>query len=323
MAIGEILGGIGALIGAGSSLIGGIGANQAAGDSVALGRENLDFQKSIAERLLKQAFGTLTDAEGNVTSYNQDTGATNITPSSANKSIIDANAIEALKRLTTDSGMVRNDNIANSGLRSTMRDASTQFTKQAMAPSSINSDSLAAMLRDQARKDVNDTFQTTERNVGNQAMRSGSSNAGNIIAQLAKQKQNEMSSATTDATLRGLTTGSQLETDRVNRNTGAGINFGNAGMGNPTSVALSDVGQMITNTGTAKSNTIPQAAGVGVAGTANAGNALGTALGKQGIGNSALGKGVAGIFQGAGNLFDVFTDNNRRANGNTNTMVLS
>lgn len=202
---------IAALLGFGGSLIsGGLGAmaqSEAANQNYAINllnyysREKERRQSIQAQRQATQdnKLGT-TDAYGNRTHFVEGKGwVTDLDPKQ--QALQDIQYDEQLQSAVGDTALRRKQTQQNYGRQQVEGDVADSFLRQMEALQPTSTDSDANLLYGQAARGINDAFDKTQAAAMRSSLRSGASNTGQILADLARSRSAQLADASTNSYL--------------------------------------------------------------------------------------------------------------------------
>lgn len=212
-----------AIMAGGSSVLGMIEGNKAQKLQAQIAQRNFELQQQAANRQWQIAQQTMEmqragsrDAEGNTQQYIPGVGWVT-TASDATKGVIDASRAEQFKRLTEDASLGRQnlrDDFVRRGKEGAMADATMTEWKADDTPD-VNTLRHAILANKMSGLDRG--YDQESRNAMRQANRSGSSNAGNIVASLASRRADANSDARSSSYLDALSTRESLRGGRDTR----------------------------------------------------------------------------------------------------------
>lgn len=212
-----------AILGGGSAVMGMIEGNSAQKLQAQIAQRNFELQQQAANRQWQIAQQTMEmqragsrDAEGNQQQYIPGVGWVT-TASDTTKGVIDASRAEQYKRLTEDASLGRQnlrDDFARRGKEGAMADATMSEWKADDTP---DTNTLRHAILMNKMSGLDRGFDQESRNAMRQANRSGSSNAGNIVASLAARRADANSDARSSSYLDALSTRESLRGGRDTR----------------------------------------------------------------------------------------------------------
>jgi len=174
------------------------------------------MQQLLAREYQQMAQAGTTNARGDRTEYIPGVGwVTN--PSDATKGLISATDAEQRARLTSDAVIRRRGLQENESRRLNEGAAADSFMQQLLQEPNYSVQSLRDELLNRATTDTNKAFDRTSDRLGTQALRSGSSNAGEIMRSLNDQRGEAVRSAGANASNDARQMFEQLETARTGR----------------------------------------------------------------------------------------------------------
>lgn len=178
-------------------------------------------QSAFMEQLLAREYQQMaqagnTNARGDRTEYIPGVGWVT-TPSDATAGLISATDAEQRARLTGDSAIRRRGLQDNESRRMQEGQAADVFMQQLMQQPDYSVQSLRDELLNRATTDTNKAFDRTADRVGTQALRSGASNAGEIMQSLNNQRADAVRSAGANVNNDARQLFEQLETARTGR----------------------------------------------------------------------------------------------------------
>lgn len=144
-------------------------------------------QNMLANRMLQQQEAGSTDARGNVTRYIPGVGWVT-TPSEMTRRLTGASDQEELNRLTVDAALRRRGMQANEARRGDEGAYADETLAELRQPDQYDENRIFNVLRQRNREGLARGFDDESRSAGRQALRSRSSNAGNIFAALAERR---------------------------------------------------------------------------------------------------------------------------------------
>ena len=174
------------------------------------------MQQLLAREYQQMAQAGNTNARGDKTEYIPGVGWVT-TPSDATKGLISATDAEQRARLTSDSVIRRRGLQENESRRLNEGAAADSFMQQLLQQPEYSVSSLRDELLNRATTDTNKAFDRTADRMGTQALRSGASNAGDIMRSLNSQRGEAVRSAGANASNDARQLFEQLETARTGR----------------------------------------------------------------------------------------------------------
>ena len=181
---------------------------------------NNELMRQLAERTMQSQIAATINARGGRVVYDEKTNTWQVFPSEREIGLLNASDREQLLRLTHDAALRRQGLDANAARRGEEGQVADSLLNEFKQPTTDRTAQLTALLRGQGRESVQDAFNSAESSVGKQALRSGT-NFGGQLGDLASAKAASLSDAEANATLRGLTTGSEMQ--NAERATKAGL----------------------------------------------------------------------------------------------------
>lgn len=178
--------------------------------------EQAFIQRLLADRFFNMQTAPQTDARGNRTEYIPGVGWVS-TPSATTDALIKASDAEERNRLAVDAPIRRRGLVENEQRRITEGGVADAFLSQLMQQPSYSVDSLRNEMLSRATQGTNEAYDRTLDRFGTQAIRSGASNAGDIMASINRQRGKDVrdAGAGVDADARLLF--DQLEGNRTSR----------------------------------------------------------------------------------------------------------
>lgn len=152
------------------------------------------MQQLLAREYQQMAQAGSTNARGDRTEYIPGVGWVT-TPSDATKQITSASDAEQRARLTSDSVMRRRGMQDNESRRLEEGQVADTFLSALRQPADYSVQSLRDELLNRITTDTNAAYDRTADRMSTQALRSGASNAGDIMSSLNKQRANDLRSA--------------------------------------------------------------------------------------------------------------------------------
>lgn len=174
------------------------------------------MQQLLAREYQQMAQAGNTNARGDRTEYIPGVGWVT-TPSAATAGLISASDAEQRARLTSDSVTRRRGLQENESRRIREGQAADVFLQQLMQQPDYSMQSLRDELLNRVVTDTNKAFDRTADRIGTQALRSGASNAGDIMRSLNAQRADAVRSAGAGAISDARQLFEQLETARTGR----------------------------------------------------------------------------------------------------------
>lgn len=207
----------GGIIGGVGGLLGGLFGDDANEEAAGVARQNLKFQREIANRILDAQLGSFVDARGNTVRYDPatKTWTTDVTP--ITQSLIEAGDAEQLQRLTSDAALRRSGMGANATRRADEGALADALLDQFGGPSPYSRESLEGLLSKSAMFGIDDAYDGVIQDFSRQALRTGSTGTGTTLAGLASQRAKDTSRALTDAQLQAYGLYEDLEGKRSGR----------------------------------------------------------------------------------------------------------
>lgn len=174
------------------------------------------MQQLLAREYQQMAQAGNTNARGDRTEYIPGVGWVT-TPSDATAGLISASDAEQRARLTSDSVIRRRGLQENESRRMQEGQAADVFLQQLMQQPDYSVQSLRDELLNRVTTDTNKAFDRTADRIGTQALRSGASNAGDIMRSLNAQRADAVRSAGAGVNNDARQLFEQLETARTGR----------------------------------------------------------------------------------------------------------
>lgn len=169
------------------------------------------LQRIMAERQMELATAGTTDARGDRTEYIPGVGWVT-RPSDTTRGLISTSDAEQRQRLTGDAQLRRQGLQANAsrrGREGLTADAQLDMLNDSMTPE-ISQQGIIQQLIARATEDTNKAFDRTGNQFATQAVRSGRSNAGDVMQSLNRQRSDAVRSAGSNANLEGMQLFQQL-----------------------------------------------------------------------------------------------------------------
>lgn len=272
-------------IAAGASLLSGI---MAARQEAAAQRQNMQLamynaqredrasrlQNQLAQRMLQMQEAGSVDARGNRVEYVPGRGWIT-TPSDMTRRLTDASDQEELLRLTQDAQRTRTGKQANELRRGTEGGAADATLRELQQNDGYDANTLFHLLRIRNREGLARGFDDESRMAMRHANRSGSSNAGSILAALAERRGEAYRKADAQAQLDALTSSEELRGARTGRLANKyNMLASRASNVEDTPFAPNMLAQGLSSTAAMKQNTVPQSYGIAVGAAGNPGGKI-------------------------------------------------
>lgn len=201
---------IGSGINAAGGILSGIMGSRAQDEANAIqwanyqAQEQANFlQRIMAERQYELMTAGQTDARGDTVRYVPGVGwVTEASPMS--QSLINATDREQLQRLTGDSQLRRQGLQENSSRRMEEGRWADELMRRAQEVPEVSQQGIIQQLIARATEDTNAAYDDTINRTATQALRSGASNAGDVMSSINRQRGSDVRKAGLDANIQGM-----------------------------------------------------------------------------------------------------------------------
>lgn len=173
-------------------------------------------QLRLSERMIDLGLATQIDAQGNITTYDEDTNTWRVIPTERQAQLMQAADDEILRSFNVDAPIARGELLRNSARRAREGSVADGMLKQVGDANSnqVSGNQLASSLRSARTAAVNAQFDDVGNAMSTQALRSGANGAG-AMSQLARARAKAMAEGMGNPEIEGMQLADDVNASRL------------------------------------------------------------------------------------------------------------